>query len=43
MCMSNGEASLQVLCLSSTSEDTGAVVASSRELYAEQQHHGKLS
>ena len=41
--MSSGEASLQVLCLSSTSEDTGAVVASSRELNADQKLHGKLA
>ena len=34
--MSSGEARLPMLCLSSTSEDTGADVTSSQELFIEQ-------
>ena len=33
--MYSGEASIPMLCLSSTSEDTSVVVTSSPELYAE--------
>ena len=35
-CMCSGEASLPLLCLSSTSEHAGVVATSSPELYTEQ-------